>query len=56
MKTPRCLVLFGNLLGLNRFKKLSAKLRGDTARVLDVGDEVTVRGRGLGKVTVTIAP
>ena len=56
MKTPRWLVRFGNLLGLNRFKKLSAKLRGDTARFLDVGDEVTVQGRGLGKVTVTIAP
>lgn len=56
MKTPRWLVRFGNLVGLGRFKKLSAKLRGDTARFLDVGDEVTVRGRGLGEVHVTISP
>ena len=55
MKTPRWLVRFGNLVGLDRFKKLSAKLRGDTTPFLDVGDEVTVRGRGLGKVSVTIA-
>ena len=56
MRTPRWLVRFGNLLGLGRFKKLSAKLRGDTTRFLDAGDEVTVRGRGLGEVSVTIAP
>ena len=54
MKTPRWLVRFGNLVGLDRFKKLSAKLRGDTTRFLDVGDRVTVRGLGLGKVQVTI--
>lgn len=55
MRTPRWLVRLGNLLGLGRFRKLSSELRGDTSRFLKVGDEVTVRGQGLGMVSVTIA-
>jgi len=56
MATPRWLIRFGNLIRLSRFKKLSAKLGADTSRFLQVGDQVTVRGQGLGKVTVTIVP
>lgn len=56
MSTPRWLVRLSNLVGLSRFRKLSAKLSGDTSPFLKVGDRVTVRGQGLGKVTVTIAP
>jgi 2-keto-4-pentenoate hydratase/2-oxohepta-3-ene-1,7-dioic acid hydratase in catechol pathway len=55
MRTPRWLVRLGNLVGLSRFRKLATKLDGDTSRFLEVGDEVTVRGQGLGKVSVTIA-
>jgi len=54
MQTPRWLVRLGDLLGMSRFKKLSAKLAGDRSRFLEIGDTVTVRGQGLGKVTVTI--
>lgn len=56
MTTPRWLVRLGNLFGLSRFKKLSAKLGADTSRFLRVGDRVTARGQGLGKVTVTVVP
>jgi 2-keto-4-pentenoate hydratase/2-oxohepta-3-ene-1,7-dioic acid hydratase in catechol pathway len=56
MSTPRWLVRLGDLVGLSRFKKLSTKLGGDRSRFLDVGDEVTVRGQGLGEVTITIGP
>jgi 2-keto-4-pentenoate hydratase/2-oxohepta-3-ene-1,7-dioic acid hydratase in catechol pathway len=55
MSTPRWLVRLGNLVGLSRFRKLSTKLGGDTSRFLEVGDEVTVRGQGLGNVSVTIS-
>ncbi|MGB5415690.1 MAG: fumarylacetoacetate hydrolase family protein [Polyangiales bacterium] len=55
MSTPRWLVRLGNLVGMSRFRKLATKLDGDTSRFLDVDDEVTVRGQGLGKVSVTIA-
>jgi len=55
MSTPRWLVRLGNLLGLSRFRKLSAKLSGDTSRFLEVYDQVTVRGEGLGEVSVTIS-
>jgi 2-keto-4-pentenoate hydratase/2-oxohepta-3-ene-1,7-dioic acid hydratase in catechol pathway len=54
MTTPRWLVRLGNLVGLSRFKKLSAKLGGDRSRFLEVGDTVIVRGRGLGEIAVTI--
>jgi 2-keto-4-pentenoate hydratase/2-oxohepta-3-ene-1,7-dioic acid hydratase in catechol pathway len=54
MSTPRWLVRLSNLVGLSRFRKLATKLDGDTSRFLVVGDEVTVRGQGLGKVSVTV--
>ncbi len=54
MSTPRWLVRLSNLVGLSRFRKLATKLDGDTSRFLEVGDEVTVRGQGLGNVSVTI--
>ena len=54
MTTPRWLARLGSLLRLSRFQKLGIKLDGDTSRFLEVGDTVTVRGQGLGKVTVTI--
>jgi len=55
MSTPRWLVRLGNLIGMSRFRKLSAKLGGDTSRFLRVGDEVMARGPGLGQVAVTIS-
>jgi 2-keto-4-pentenoate hydratase/2-oxohepta-3-ene-1,7-dioic acid hydratase in catechol pathway len=55
MTTPRWLARLGNLLGLSRFKKLAAKLDGDTTRFLSPGDRVVVRGQGLGEVTIAIA-
>jgi 2-keto-4-pentenoate hydratase/2-oxohepta-3-ene-1,7-dioic acid hydratase in catechol pathway len=54
MTTPRWLVRLGELIGLDRFKKLSAKVNGDTSPFLKVGDVVTVRAQGLGKVRVTM--
>ena len=54
MTTPRWLARLANLVGLSRFTKLSAKLDSDEAAFLQVADEVTVRGQGLGKVTVTV--
>jgi len=54
MQTPRWLVRLSDLIRMSRFKKLSAKLGGDRSRFLETGDTVTVRGQGLGKVTVTI--
>ena len=56
MTTPRWLVRLGELLGLDRFKKLSAKVNGDTARFLKEGDVVTVRALGLGKVSTPVVP
>ena len=56
MTTPRWLVRLGQLLGLDRFKKLSAKVNGDTARFLKEGDVVTVRALGLGKVSTPVVP
>ncbi len=54
MQSPRWLVRLGDLVGMSRFNKLSAKLAGDRSRFLEIGDRVTVRGQGLGNVTVTI--
>ncbi len=54
MTTPRWLVRLSDLLGLDRFKKLSAKVNGGTARFLKAGDVVTVRAQGLGEVRVMI--
>ena len=54
MTTPRWLVRLGNLVGLSRFKKLSAKLEGDTSRFLEAGDTVVARARDLGEVSITL--
>lgn len=54
MKTPRWLARLSTLIGLGRFKKLAAKLGGDTSRFLKPGDHVVVRGEGLGKVSIAI--
>ena len=54
LSTPRWLVRLGNLIGLSRFKKLTAKLDGDTSRFLKPGDRVVTQGEGLGKVSITI--
>jgi 2-keto-4-pentenoate hydratase/2-oxohepta-3-ene-1,7-dioic acid hydratase in catechol pathway len=54
MKTPRWLARFSNLVALSRFKKLAAKLGGDTSRFLKPGDHVVVRGEGLGEVSIAI--
>lgn len=40
---------------MSRFRKLSAKLGGGTSRFLGVGDEIAVRGQGLGRVFATIS-
>ena len=55
LTTPRWLARLSQLLGLSRFKKLSAKLAGDTSRFLRPGDRVVVRGQGLGEVAIEIA-
>jgi 2-keto-4-pentenoate hydratase/2-oxohepta-3-ene-1,7-dioic acid hydratase in catechol pathway len=52
--TPRALVRLSNLLGFDRFKKLSIKLGGDLSPFLKTGDQVEVRGGELGRVLVEI--
>lgn len=52
--TPRALVRLSNLLGFDRFKKLSIKLGGDLSPFLKAGDQVEVRGGELGSVLVEI--
>ncbi len=54
LKTPRWLARLSQLLGLGRFKKLSAKLNGDTSRFLSPGANVLVRGEVLGEVGIQI--
>lgn len=54
MNTPRWLARLSELVGLSRFKKLAAKLGGDTSRFLKPGDHVVVRGEGLGEVSIAI--
>ena len=54
LNTRRWLLRLGNLIGLSRFKKLAAKLDGDTSRFLKPGDRVVTQGEGLGKVSITI--
>jgi 2-keto-4-pentenoate hydratase/2-oxohepta-3-ene-1,7-dioic acid hydratase in catechol pathway len=39
---------------LDRFKKLEISLGKDQSRFLKAGDEVIVRGEGIGSVEVTI--
>ena len=53
--TPRALVRMSNLLGFDRYKKLSIKHGGDLSGFLNPGDLVEVKGGGLGKVSTTIA-
>ena len=55
LRTPRWLARLSGLLGLSRFRKLAAKLDGDTTRFLSPGDRVVVRGEGLGEVSIVIA-
>ncbi len=52
--TPRALVRLSNLLGFDRFKKLSIKQGGDQSGFLKAGDVVEVSGERLGKVRTTI--
>ncbi|MBW1876288.1 MAG: fumarylacetoacetate hydrolase family protein, partial [Deltaproteobacteria bacterium] len=54
LNTPRWLARLSGLLGLSRFRKLDAKLKGDTTRFLSRGDHVVVRGQGLGEVSIVI--
>ncbi|MEM7138148.1 MAG: fumarylacetoacetate hydrolase family protein [Myxococcota bacterium] len=56
VRVPRPLVRLANLVGLDRFDKLEAALGRDQSRFLASGDEVVVRGEGLGEVSVTVAP
>jgi hypothetical protein len=39
---------------LTRFKKLAAKLGGDTSRFLSPGDHVAMRGQELGEISIVI--
>ncbi|MEM8605992.1 MAG: fumarylacetoacetate hydrolase family protein [Myxococcota bacterium] len=55
MTTPRWLVRLAGLLHLSRFQKHGNKLE-DAELFLKAGDRVVVRGQGLGKVNVTVAP
>lgn len=54
MNIPRWLARLSSLIGLSRFKKLAAKLGGDTSRFLSPGDRVVTRGEGLGEVGIVI--
>ncbi len=54
LSVPRWKMRLARLLRLSRFRKLRTALDADTSRFLAVGDRVTVRGQGLGKVAVTI--
>lgn len=53
--TPRALVRLSNLLGFDRYKKLSIKQGGDLSAFLNAGDVVEVKGGSLGNVRTTIA-
>ena len=48
--TPRALVRISNLLGFDRYKKLSVKLGGDLSGFLKAGDVVQIRGEGFSNV------
>ena len=52
--TPRALVRLSNLLGFDRYKKLSIKQGGDLSGFLKAGDIVEVSGEGLGKIRTKI--
>ncbi|MDW3649310.1 MAG: fumarylacetoacetate hydrolase family protein [Bacteroidia bacterium] len=48
--TPRALVRLGNLLGFDRYRKLSLKMGGDLSAFLKVGDKVEIRGEGFAPI------
>jgi len=52
--TPRALVRLSNLLGFDRYKKLSIRLKGDQSLFLKGGDVVEVKGTGLGAVRTNL--
>ncbi|MEO1436727.1 MAG: fumarylacetoacetate hydrolase family protein [Bacteroidota bacterium] len=52
--TPKALVRMSNLLGMDRYKKLSIKLKGDQSAFMKVGDRVEVKAEGFDPVAVTI--
>ena len=52
--TPRALVRLGDLLGMDRYRKLSLKLGGDVSAFLKEGDIVEIRGDGFESVSVEI--
>ena len=54
LTAPRWLKRAADLIGMDRFEKLSLKLEDDQTAFLGVGDEVVVSGEGLGSVSVTI--
>ena len=52
--TPRALVRMSNLMGMDRYKKLSIKQRGDQSKFLQKGDVVVIRGGNHWRVENTI--
>ena len=52
--TPKALLRLGNLVGMDRFKKLDLKINSDLTPFLKKGDLVEVRGEGLGSVSVQL--
>lgn len=52
--TPRVLVRLSNLLGMDRYRKLSLKLGGDISAFLKEGDLVEIRGEGFESVSVEV--
>lgn len=48
--TPRALVRLGNLLGFDRYRKLSLKMGGDLSAFLKAGDKVEIRGEGFAPI------
>lgn len=52
--TPRHLVRLSQLIGMDRYQKLSLKLDGDLTPFLKAGDKVEVKGEGFEGVSVVI--
>jgi 2-keto-4-pentenoate hydratase/2-oxohepta-3-ene-1,7-dioic acid hydratase in catechol pathway len=56
MSAPRWMMRAAAIVGLDRFAKLKTKIADDeVAKFLHAGDQVVVRGDGLGSVSVTIS-
>ncbi len=56
MSAPRWMMRAAAIIGLDRIDKLKAKIgESEVAKFLQTGDKVTVRGDGLGSVSVTIS-